>query len=104
MQVVKRDGNLVNYDRNKIIVAIRKANIEVDDAERISMGDIEGIVAAIESRMKDETIQVEEIQDIIEQKLMAAGKFVLARNRCAALPHLHPAGTAHSRGVPCCGD
>ena len=79
MQVVKRDGNLVNYDRNKIIVAIRKANIEVDDAERISMGDIEGIVAAIESRMKDETIQVEEIQDIIEQKLMAAGKFVLAK-------------------------
>lgn len=79
MQVVKRDGNLVNYDRNKIIVAIRKANIEVDDAEKISMGDIEGIVAAIESRMKDETIQVEEIQDIIEQKLMAAGKFVLAK-------------------------
>ena len=79
MQVIKRDGNLVKYDRNKIIVAIRKANIEVEETERISMGDIEGIVAAIEGRMKDETIQVEEIQDIIEQKLMAAGKFVLAK-------------------------
>jgi len=78
MQVIKRDGNLVEYDRNKIIVAVRKANIEVDESERISNGDIEGIVAYIEGKQKD-TMQVEEIQDIIEQKLMAAGKFVLAK-------------------------
>ena len=78
MQVIKRDGTVVEYDRNKIIVAVRKANIEVDEADRISNGDIEGIVAYIEGRKK-EKMMVEEIQDIIEQKLMAAGKFVLAK-------------------------
>ena len=36
MQVIKRDGTVVEYDRNKIIVAVRKANIEVDEADRIS--------------------------------------------------------------------
>ena len=50
MQVIKRDGTVVEYDRNKIIVAVRKANIEVDEADRISNGDIEGIVAYIEGR------------------------------------------------------
>ena len=63
MQVIKRDGNVVDYDRNKIIIAVRKANMEVEEAERISTGDIEGIVAYIEGK-KNETIQVEEIQDI----------------------------------------
>ena len=78
MQVIKRDGNVVEYDRNKIIIAVRKANTEVEEAERISVGDIEGIVACIEGKKKEQ-MQVEEIQDIIEQKLMAAGKFVLAK-------------------------
>ncbi|MBQ1689273.1 MAG: anaerobic ribonucleoside-triphosphate reductase [Lachnospiraceae bacterium] len=78
MQVIKRDGSTVEYDRNKILVAVRKANIEVEESERISNGDIEGIVAYIEGRKKD-TMSVEDIQDIIEQKLMAAGKFVLAK-------------------------
>ncbi len=78
MQVIKRDGKIVEYDRNKIIVAIRKANVEVDETERVSNGDIEGIVAAIEGKKRDK-MQVEEIQDIIEQKLMAAGKFNLAK-------------------------
>ena len=57
MQVIKRDGNVVDYDRNKIIIAVRKANMEVEEAERISTGDIEGIVAYIEGK-KNETIQV----------------------------------------------
>ena len=78
MQVIKRDGKIVEYDRNKIIVAIRKANVEVDETERVSNGDIEGIVASIEGKKRDK-MQVEEIQDIIEQKLMAAGKFNLAK-------------------------
>ncbi|MBP3702270.1 MAG: anaerobic ribonucleoside-triphosphate reductase, partial [Lachnospiraceae bacterium] len=78
MKVVKRDGRIVDYDRNKIVVAIRKANAEVDQFERLADDKIDGIVASIEN-MKRETMQVEDIQDIIEQKLMAAGKFVLAK-------------------------
>ncbi|MBQ3600514.1 MAG: anaerobic ribonucleoside-triphosphate reductase [Lachnospiraceae bacterium] len=78
MQVVKRDGTLVDYDRNKIVIAIRKANLEVEEIERVSESDIEGIVAYIEGKKKEKML-VEEVQDIIEQKLMAAGKFVLAK-------------------------
>ena len=78
MKVIKRDGRIVPYDRNKILVAIRKANIEVEEYERASDDKIEGIIASIENLNVD-TVQVEDIQDMIEQKLMAEGKFILAK-------------------------
>lgn len=78
MKVIKRDGRVVEYDRNKILLAIRKANIEVDELDRISDDKIESIVCGIES-LKKEQMQVEDIQDMIEQKLMALGKFTLAK-------------------------
>ena len=78
MRVIKRDGRMVEYDRNKILIAVRKANAEVEQFEKASDDMIDGIVAGIEN-MKRDTMQVEDIQDIIEQKLMAAGKFVLAK-------------------------
>lgn len=79
MNVVKRDGRMVEYDRNKIFIAIQKANAGVEQAERISESRINQIILGIEALQKV-TMQVEEIQDIIEQKLMEDGKFVLARN------------------------
>ena len=78
MKVIKRDGRVVDYDRNKIVVAVRKANAEVENFEKVSEDDINGIIASIETSGR-ETVQVEDIQDMIEQKLMAAGKFVLAK-------------------------
>ncbi|MBQ9120085.1 MAG: anaerobic ribonucleoside-triphosphate reductase, partial [Lachnospiraceae bacterium] len=78
MRVIKRDGRIVDYDRTKILVAIRKANDEVKLKERISEGKIEGIIQEIEG-MKKEMMQVEEIQDIIEEKLMEDGKYTLAK-------------------------
>ncbi len=78
MKVIKRDGREVNYDRNKIIIAIQKANDEVPVNEKISDEKIHGIVASIE-KLGTGMLQVEEIQDIIEQKLMAERKFVLAK-------------------------
>jgi len=78
IKVIKRDGREVNYDRNKIIVAIQKANDEVPPKEKITDDKIEAIVASIENRGQD-TMQVEDIQDIIEQKLMAEKKFILAK-------------------------
>ena len=78
MKVIKRNGHEVNYDRNKIVIAIQKANDEVPFDERISDEKIQGIVAYIENLGTD-TLQVEQIQDIIEQKLMAERKFVLAK-------------------------
>ena len=78
MIVIKRDGQEVNYNRSKIIVAIGKANEEVPEEERISNQEIEEIVSYVETR-KRKRILVEDIQDITEQKLMALGKFDLAK-------------------------
>ena len=78
MKIIKRDGREVDYDRSKIITAISKANAEVPEEERISPERIETIVEYIESRGRKRML-VEDIQDIIEQKLMAEGKFVLAK-------------------------
>lgn len=78
MKVIKRDGRVVEYDRNKILTAIKKANAEVERYEKLSDEKIEGIVASIEN-LRQDTLHVENIQDMIEQKIMAEGKFVLAK-------------------------
>ncbi len=78
MKVIKRDGHTVTYDRSKIITAIKKANAEVELGEKVTDEKIEEIVQGIESKNRPRML-VEDIQDIIEQKLMADGKFVLAK-------------------------
>ena len=79
MKVIKRDGRQVEYDRNKIAIAIQKANDGVESTERITEDKIYNIIASIEAR-GNQTMMVEDIQDIIEQKLMAEKKFALAKN------------------------
>lgn len=78
MYVIKRDGRKVPFDRRKILAAIRKANVEVEELEKLSEEKIESIVDSIEALNRD-MFQVEDIQDIIEQKIMAEGKYVLAK-------------------------
>ena len=78
MKDIKRDGHTVTYDRSKIITAIKKANAEVEPGEKVTDEKIEEIVQGIESKNRPRML-VEDIQDIIEQKLMADGKFVLAK-------------------------
>ena len=78
MIIIKRDGREVNYDRRKIIVAIKSANNEVPPEERVTDEVIDEIVEYIETR-KRKRMLVEDIQDIIEQKLMAEGKYELAK-------------------------
>ena len=78
MKVTKRDGRVVDYDRNKIIVAIQKANAEVARYEQVSEEKIDAIVAGIENKHVD-NLQVEDIQDMIEQKLMSEHKYALAK-------------------------
>lgn len=78
MKVTKRDGRVVEYDRSKIIRAIQKANAEVDRYEQVSEEKIDSIVASIENKKADNLL-VEDIQDMIEQKLMAERKFELAK-------------------------
>ena len=78
MKIIKRDGRAVDYDRTKIKVAIEKANQEVKPKERASKEDIKGIIQYIEELGKKRML-VEDIQDIIEEKLMELDKYELAK-------------------------
>ncbi len=78
MKVIKRDGTTVDFDRSKIAVAIRKANDAVEVEDRISDETIEGIITYIESKHRPRLL-VEDIQDMVEYKLMEANKFELAK-------------------------
>ena len=78
MKVIKRDGRAVDYDRQKIAIAIGKANEEVLLDKRASKEDIKGIMEYIEALGKKRML-VEDIQDIIEQKLMELKKYDLAK-------------------------
>lgn len=78
MKVIKRDGHMVEYCPEKIENAILKANKEVEESERVSLVQIRNIIKYIE-RLGKKRILVEDIQDIIEIKLMTIGKFALAK-------------------------
>ena len=78
MKIVKRDGHIVDYDSSKIKTAIKKANVEVRPKERANEQEIEEIIQYIEDLNK-KRILVEDIQDIIEEKLMELDKYQLAK-------------------------
>ena len=78
MKIIKRDGTIVNYNGEKIRVAIGKANNEVKPKERATKEQIEEIISYVEGLGKKRML-VEDIQDIIEQKLMEFNKYALAK-------------------------
>ena len=78
MKIIKRDGTIVDYDPEKIRVAIGKANNEVRRKEKATKEEIEEIINYIEELDK-KRILVEDVQDIIEQQLMSIGKYELAK-------------------------
>lgn len=78
MKIIKRDGRIVDFDRQKIMVAIEKANEEVRGRQKASKEDIKEIVKYIEDLDKKRML-VEDIQDIIEEKLMEMEKYELAK-------------------------
>ena len=78
MKVIKRDGHMVDYCPEKIEAAIEKANLEVEEEEQVSSVQIKNIIKYIE-KLGKKRILVEDIQDIIEMKLMAIGKYELAK-------------------------
>ena len=78
MKIVKRDGKIVDYNPDKIRVAIEKANQNVSRKERATSEDIENIIAYIEDLHRTR-ILVEDVQNIIEEQLMTMGKYRLAK-------------------------
>ena len=78
MKVIKRDGHMVEWCPEKIEMAIEKANAEVEEEDQASSVQIKNIIKYIE-KLRKKRILVEDIQDIIEIKLMSIGKYALAK-------------------------
>ena len=78
MKIVKRDGHIVDYSPDKIESAINKANLEVAEEDRVSDVQIKNIIKYIEG-LKKKRMLVEDIQDVIEMRLMNLGKYNLAK-------------------------
>lgn len=78
MKVIKRDGRIVTYDRSKIRIAIENANKDVREADRATNEEIKEIIYYIEDLNKTRML-AEDIQDIVEEKLMELNKFQLAK-------------------------
>ncbi len=78
MQVIKRNGSVVDYDPSKIKNAIAKANKEVDQSQRATDAQVKEILSHIQGLGKSRLL-VEDIQDIIEEKLMSYGHYELAK-------------------------
>ena len=81
MKIIKRSGEEVAFDKDKIASALRKANREVSERDRISEGALTAIVDIVTEQCENlgRAPHVEEIQDMVENRLMATLCFALAR-------------------------
>ena len=81
MKLIKRNGSEVIFDREKIVVAVTKANEAVSEKCRISSEDIENIALEVERICLTmvRSAGVEEIQDLVEKEIMKLGAFDLAK-------------------------
>lgn len=82
MNVIKRSGSETKFDVEKIYNAICKANNSLDENQRLPDSKIREITAAVEKECKKRkrASSVEEIQDLVEKSIMAAGKYELAKS------------------------
>lgn len=76
-KVIKRDGSVVPFCKDKIFTAIKKANREVCKADQASDRQMQYIVDNIASIEDD--LNVEEIQDAVESGLIEFNKYKLAK-------------------------
>lgn len=81
MKVIKRNGLEVDFNPDKIRNAISKANAEVEDKDKLEIINIDHIVKEIteSTKLMDRAVTVEEIQDNVEDQLMEANAFKVAR-------------------------
>ena len=78
MKVIKRDGREVSFDKDKIRAAVEKAFVEVDkELDDFGLNKAKEIANYVESLATD--MNVEEIQDIVENKLMASSRKDVAK-------------------------
>ena len=81
MKIIKRNGSEVEFNLHKIINAISAANKEVPEDERLTEREITFASHNVEDLCKNagHTVTVEEIQDMVEDQIMALNHFSVAR-------------------------
>ncbi len=81
MKIIKRSGTEVGFDRVKIIAAVSKANKEAPESDRLSEQQINDISYNVENicTSLNRTLNVEEIQDLVENQIMNLKYFEVAR-------------------------
>ncbi len=81
MKIIKRSGTEVGFDRVKIIAAVSKANKEAPESDRLSEQQINDISYKVENicTSLNRTLNVEEIQDLVENQIMNLKYFEVAR-------------------------
>ncbi len=81
MKIIKRNGSEVTFDIDKIIAAITKANIAAESKGMLTEEQIKNIASSVESvcLSMDRALSVEEIQELVETKLMEIGAYHVAK-------------------------
>ena len=81
MKIIKRNGAEEDFDINKIVVAVSKANVAAGKS-KLSMEQIKDIADYVEYKCDklNRAVSVEEIQDMVENQIMSTGAFELAKD------------------------
>ena len=81
MNIINRNGTEVVFDNSKIVAAVEKANTEVPEIERLTKEEIEDITNSVEEECSSmsRTLNVEEIQNLVEDEIMKREHFSVAR-------------------------
>lgn len=82
MNIIKRNGDEVAFDKSKIVGAITKANKTVKADEQLSKDKVDAIADSIEqfAVSQDKPLSVEDIQNMVETKIQEAGAYHVAKH------------------------
>lgn len=80
-RVIKRNGEEVVFDVNKILNAIRKANNEIDPIHKLNEYQISAVGKVVEDqvRLANHAVAVEDIQDMVERGIMEMRGYEVAQ-------------------------
>ncbi|MGN1097615.1 MAG: anaerobic ribonucleoside-triphosphate reductase, partial [Clostridia bacterium] len=81
MKIIKRNKAEVDFDINKIVAAVTKANNVVEDDEKMTTKQIQRIADSVYKSCEKmgRALSVEEIQDLVEKQIMAHGAYEVAK-------------------------
>ena len=80
-KIIKRDGKEVDFEEEKIVSAISKANHEIEDIYKLSDCQIRAIANNVKDQVAESlhTVSVEEIQDMVEKGIMQMRGYEVAQ-------------------------